>query len=377
MVWFISSVFMAYFALLLGLLFGWRKAVRNMQVQPIPVDNDVSVSVVVAARNEEHFIGRLIEALRSQTYTAFDVIIVDDHSTDNTVASALEAAADDSRFTVVRQTGTGKKQALTYGIQRARGNVIVTTDADCVMSSHWLASLAGVFRSDHIQMVAAPVRMISNGSFFQELQQLEFASLTGSAGATLSIGWPTLCNGANLAFRKAAFHEVGGYEDNLHIPSGDDEFMMRKIAARYPGSVFFLADRHALVSSPALIALRDFFNQRVRWAGKWRYNPSFTTRLLAMAVLLVQLLVLVCIAGIAVGWHALICTMWLGIRLILEGIYLHTITVFLQTRFNLWAFLVLQVCYPLYVVTIGIISFFAPYRWKGRKWLPIPGLFKA
>jgi hypothetical protein len=173
-----------------------------------------------------------------------------------------------------------------------------------------------------------------------------------------------MCNGANLAFRKEVFKEVAGYDDNLHIASGDDEFLMRKIFRSYPDGIRFLNFYEGVVISTPQKTLKEFFQQRVRWAGKWRHNADLVTKALAVVILL---------SHIAFFGIILRNFQWIDGSLILvfskiflEGVLLFWISRFLDRSFDVLAFLAWQVLYPIYVTIIGLRSLFAGYQWKGR-----------
>ncbi len=108
------------------------------------------------------------------------------------------------------------------------------------------------------------VRIHQGGRFFDHLQAIEFAGLAGTSGATLVTGRPTVCNGANLAYRKAAFEEAGAYAGNLHIASGDDEFLMRSLLPAIRRTPVCSA---RVATTQAASTLRAFFRQRLRWAA--------------------------------------------------------------------------------------------------------------
>jgi len=357
--------FALYFVLTIALTVGWRRAVAykpSAQNTHTPV-----VTVVVAARNEAEHIASLLNDLAQQTYTHFEVIVVDDHSDDNTGAIADTFSKRFVNIRLITSTGTGKKAALTQAIREAKGEIIIATDADCRMSKQWISTMVTYFTEVKVQMIFGGV-VLSGNSYFASLQALEFVSLIGSGAATMAFGIPTMCNGANLAFRKNAFEAVGGYEGNQHIPSGDDEFLLRKIVHHYPGSVVYAGAPEAVVHTSTSPTLRAFIHQRIRWAGKWRHHQSFVSKLLAVFIAAFQAMVFVLPAlvvmqridaGVALG-------LWVT-KAVLEFGFLKTVCHNLRPSWRWRAFLSLQLLYPLYILGIGVFSNFRTFEWKGRK----------
>ncbi len=361
----ITGIFILYFLFLVFLLAGWRKAMRAM-AETVP-GKEPLISVVIPVRNEEMAIADLLGDLQAQEYKNLEIIVVNDDSSDETfwVASRFPGRG----IRVIHSNGTGKKAAIASGVSVARGSIIVTTDADCRVPPQWLRTLRAYFRAREVMMVVGGVRMAGDDSFFSAMQVIEFSSLVGSGAATAAAGIPTMCNGANLAFRKKAFKAVNGYSDNLGIPSGDDEFLMRKIEVRYPGSVVFAADAGAVVTTKAQPDVETFYHQRLRWASKWRYNTSVATKAIAVTVVVFQLTFIL-------NWffvftpmiqHALFL---MAIKMILEAAFLLQVCRFLGVSWNWLAFFGLQFAYPCYVVAVSGASFFRPYRWKDRIFKP-------
>src|SRR5690349_19209623 len=259
----LTGIFVVYFLFLIMMLAGWKRAMNVPEAEFPP--KDLMISVVVPVRNEELTISNLLSHLSLQEYRNFEIIIVNDDSEDETLWMVNQAQL--RNLTVIHNPGKGKKAAITAGVRAARGSIVVTTDADCTVSTQWLTNMRVPFRDQEVMMAFGGVRMEGSGSFFDSLQAMEFAGLIGVGASTAALGAPTMCNGANLAFRKKVFGEVKGFEDNLSIPSGDDEFLMRKIHSLYPDGIRFVHAADAVVTTRTQPDREALLNQRVRWAS--------------------------------------------------------------------------------------------------------------
>jgi poly-beta-1,6-N-acetyl-D-glucosamine synthase len=359
---FIAFILVCYCLLVIVLWLGWKKAIQK---KPLSKPGDeVMISVIVPFRDEEGTLKDLMHGLLQQHYKNFEVIAVDDHSSDQ--SKNVLRALDSGKLKIVDNSGSGKKYAITTGVDHASGSVIVTTDADCTVPAEWLSTIHQFFQDDKVMFLFGGVRVAQTGLFFSVLQSIEFASLIGSGAATAALGKPVMCNGANLAYRKTVFEEVRGYEDNFHVPSGDDEFLMRKIYNRYPEGIRFAGTPTAVVETGAQRDVRSFFQQRLRWASKWRYSSSGFSVLLAIFIMGSQLASLACVISLLTHVSYLALALLLA-KVFVESIFLIGVCRFLNVRWNWTAFVVLQLIYPLYVIGIGIASNFLPYSWKNRK----------
>ncbi|MEQ8363785.1 MAG: glycosyltransferase [Cyclobacteriaceae bacterium] len=368
MIAFFSVVMASYFLLLALLIYGWRKT-PTMAIA-IEQGEERFISVVVPFRNEKNQIHHLIRSLAELNYPAdrFEVILVNDHSDDNSENVVKSLIHDKSNFSLIRldDDRQGKKSAITKGVELAKGVLITTTDADCIVPAKWLQIINASFENDNIHLVFGGVAL-KGSSFFSKIQAIEFSSLIGSGAATLVLGFFTMCNGANLAFRKKSFEAVNGYLGNLEVPSGDDEFLARKILAQFPNSIAFLKDKGAVVVSKPAGTIKTFVHQRLRWAGKWKYNSSWFTKLLAIQILLVQIAFIGLILMAFIHFEAIgLLVSLIGIKILLEIVVIFPATRFLEIRWSWAAFFLLQLIYPLYVIAIGLMSQGMSYKWKGR-----------
>ena len=361
-------IFIIYFGFLLACIVGWQKFSRQPKTHL--ATSKEFVSVVVAVRNEEFSIGPLLSSFRFQDYphSNFEIIFVDDHSTDHTVQIISGWIKNNPHMMgrYVQAGGNGKKHALTEGIKQAKGELILTTDADCELPTDWISRMVMSFNPDTL-LVIGLVKIQQDKSFFSKLQALEFSSLMGSGMALHALGFPVMCNGASLAFRKTSFESVNGYKNNFHIPSGDDEFLMRKLIRQFPDSIQSIHWPSVVVATHPQPNLKGFIQQRLRWAGKWKANDSLTTKALALFVLIFQICCILAIGLFFIGEYWVGVGLLLGIKILLEGIFLFKVSRQLHQRFSIPALFILQIAYPLYVVIIGILSQLLDYEWKGRK----------
>jgi cellulose synthase/poly-beta-1,6-N-acetylglucosamine synthase-like glycosyltransferase len=364
---FIIVLFGSYGLFVLALLFGWAR----MMDQEVPTSKTFSnITVVVPFRNEQSNLPLLLRDLVQINYptNCWQVLLVNDHSNDDSVEIVKEFAIDNPQLTLVDLVhASGKKAALQLGVDLANGKIVVTTDSDCRVPPNWLLSINDRLADAETKLAIGPVKMAEDRSLLSRMQALEFASVVGVGGATMGLGFPTMCNGANLAFLKESFVEVGGYQGNEHISSGDDEFLMRKVASRWPHGVRFLNSDKALITTAAASTLTEFINQRLRWAGKWRYNSDFRTRWMAVIVILFHLgFIGAFFSGLAgwLEWRLLIILF--GGRFFVEALFLMAVGRFLALRWSWVGFILLQFVYSLYVVSIGLASQFVTVDWKGR-----------
>lgn len=368
MTFLLIGIFVLYALMVFCLHLGWQDAVHR-KIQVDKPDNHF-ISVIIPVRNEGQHISFLLDDLIAQNFPndQYEMIVVDDHSEDQTVQIVQEKIKGVPNATLILSIGQGKKAAIVTGIQYAKGRIVATTDADCRFDPNWLESISSSFENESVKMVVGSVKIQTGQNLFSKMQALEFSSLVGTGAATLSFGTPTMCNGANLAYRKEVFTEVGGYSGNETIASGDDEFLMRKISARYQNGIRFNHLNSSVVTTQPQSSLSAFVNQRLRWAGKWRHHLDTSTKLLATFIFAFHsstlLLLLLFCFGQVTGVLVLIFFLLKGM---VEFIFLRAVTSWLKIRWHWPSFFLLQILYAPYAIGIGLFSLFKTPEWKGRK----------
>lgn len=341
------------------------------------------ISIIIAARNEENNIGNCIQSLINQTYpqNRFEIIVANDHSTDNTVSIINSFQKENIRvinladFTENKILNSYKKKSIETALQFAKGTLIVTTDADCTAPSKWLETLASFYIKKKPVFIALPVVFNSPlqkdsffKKFFKNFQSLDFMTLQGITGASVYNKFHSMCNGANLAYKKEVFYEVGGFEGIDNIASGDDMLLMHKIQKVHPDKIMFLKSPDVIILTQPAETLKEFMNQRIRWASKAdKYTDKKITGVLLLVYLLNAWIFILAISSFFFIKAFYLFLFSIAIKTIVELIFLYPVAKFFNKRKLLWWFVPAQPLHILYTLLAGWLGMFGSYQWKGRK----------
>ncbi len=327
-----------------------------------------SVTLLIPFRNERGQVSRLIRELEKIEYPALEILLIDDQSEDGSFSLFKSNLKDDSPIKVIQSSGKGKKSALEFGVNQAKGGLILCTDADCDFPKDWVWKMTEPFSDPEVQLVAGPVITSEDKTFFHRFQQIEWASILMVTQLLFFLKKPKICSGANLAYRKAAFLEVGGYAQNRHYLSGDDEFLLRKLEKQFgPSSCVYLPFSSVLVKTQAQADFSQLLNQRIRWAGKWRMHRDFGHAFSAIFSFLVQVFWLSSLVLFCQGWKGIFVfsLVWTG-KILAEKSSLGRVLAPLGNSHSIWDFFRTGILHPLYVILVGLGSIQGKFNWKGR-----------
>jgi biofilm PGA synthesis N-glycosyltransferase PgaC len=354
-----------YFITILYFFLGWKKLKHHSLVEK---ESNIFISIIIPVRNEAGNIEKCLQSILAQHYSSdrFEIIVVNDHSEDDTVG-VLEQFGNSITIIHLKEE-IGKKEAITTGTEQAKGELIVTIDADVLVQKEWLSKIAAFYNQTQAKMIIMPVAFHNEKGFFQQLQSVEFMSLIGSAAGAAGMGNPFMCNGANLAFEKSAFNAVNGYQNNTNLASGDDVFLLHKIKRQFKGGVQFINDKSVIVYTSPKRTMKGFIHQRIRWAGKAKHYKDGFSIFLSWLVLLLHVsltggLIALCFnCALLIPLLVAIGLKW-GVDLLFMGTVANH---FGKARLLVW-FPIQQVAYLFYVLYIALAINMIRPNWKGRK----------
>lgn len=366
-----------YAGIILAFTVGIRRVIRRSHTPSFESGDLPFVSVIVPARDEEASIAACVTSILGNEYPhdRFEVIVVDDLSKDRTaeIVRKLADSAYAGRLHLVQmpenleRTRAHKKRAISKGIDCAKGSVILTTDADCTVAPKWIRTMIDTF-DVKTAFVAGPVVYRLESSVIKKAEALEFMSMVAVSAGAIGINRPNMCNGANVAYRKSVFEDLGGFSGIDHLTSGDDELLMQKIAYTSPWNVRFCAYCDALVETNGVLDFRAFYEQRRRWASKGAHYPHLPLRLtvLAIYVFYVALFLGIPLWSLGVISESALLT-GLLLKIIPESFLLGIASRQFGRADLMWLYLPLVPFQTLYVVVMGIAGTGGNYVWKGRR----------
>lgn len=368
----------AYVGPLIWAGIGFRKLFPGAGAEPLTPSSGSAgfVSVVIAARNEEDQIRQCLESIVKSDYPRdkFEILVVDDDSIDHTQQIARAYAAESGTEHIIQvlsspappETGQ-KKAALAHGIARAKGEILLLTDADCRVPANWISSMTHSF-GDRTGFVAGPVQFSLEPNVRSRIFALEFMGLVALAAGSIRQGRPFSCSGASVAFRRSAYLEAGGYDGLEHLSSGDDEMLMHRISSLDTWQVDYCRVPSAVVQTAAPSSLRSFVRQRRRWASKSiHYEKKTLIAGVAAGLLFIGALIAVFVAGFFNP------TYWVVLSgMLLAKIAAETSLLFSSSRVfkrpNLLKYhIMVQPFHIIYVAWSGLTGIFGQFEWKGRR----------
>jgi len=344
------------------LLYGLRRTRGEVIADSAPF-----VSVVIAARNEEENLPDCLKSLADQTYPPdrFEILVANDNSTDATdlVCERFSALLPNFTFFSASENPRlpGKPNALAQAIERAKGEVVMITDADCAVPPTWIEYTAKRYASD-VGMVGG-MTLQRSASAFEGMQSLDWAYILGVASAAVSLGRPLGSIGNNLSFRKKAYDDVGGYR-NIKFSVTEDYSLVQAILATKKWRFLYPLDERIVVESRPCPTLKSLIRQKHRW-GKGGLDMKFWGFVIMAIGFSMHALLL---------WHFLwfniaFAASMLLLKMIADYVFLFQILRRLKRTDQIRYFYWFELYYTIYVLLLPFLVFLGGrVLWKGRRY---------
>lgn len=351
-------VLLADFALIVLWIFNYKDVGDENTETPI-------VSILVAARNEENNLADCLESLVRVNYptSQYEILVGNDNSDDKTgqIAEAYSVRHPQIKnFSIINKTirGNGKANALAFLARKAKGELLLVTDADIQVPPDWIRSM--VKGLDKESALVTGTSIVVGPSLMAYFQQVEWLFATGMLKVVSDLNIPVTTMGNNMLVRKSVYDEIGGYEA-LPFSVTEDLELFNHIKKKYKTINLFNGD--VLNISKPQKNFTDLLIQRKRWM-----RGAFKLPWIMVALLFLQSSFFVVIIGLF-----LINTTWawiiLGSKFILRYIFSVLLVRKLRESINILGYIIFEV-YSVIFSMVSVLYYFlsGPIEWKGRKY---------
>ncbi len=377
-------ILLIYVVFIIQLILGFRK-VKTFETTNL--EPKTAFTIVVPFRNEEKNLNKLLQSFSQLQYpiSLLQIVMVDDFSDDlsTQIYNRWRMAHQEVDTTLLDNlllSNSPKKDALGRAIPIAKHDWIVTTDADCVVNKNWLLTLDNYIQQNTAEMIVGSVMYKTKNNWFHHFQQLDLMSLQGVTIASFGIGKPFMCNGANFAYTKKFFAEIGGFGGINDKASGDDVLLLQKAVSYNKEKVQYLKNSDSIVKTKPENDLGKLFMQRVRWAAKTSDYKSSYAKSLAVVVLLMNLSLTITLSLMLSTYFSpssasLLSFLFLNKKIVLIVFFikyfvdytlLYKSNAYLR-KGQFFVPLASSILYPFFSSLVGLYSLFGTFTWKGRR----------
>ncbi len=337
-------------------------------------------AIIIPARNEENNIEKCINSILQNEILpniTVEIIVIDDHSTDKTPQVLASFGPSVTVLQLkeyieknnLQNLNSYKKTGIEWAVRHSQADIILMTDADCIVPTDWIRNTVQYFElHTNTQCLAGAVNFTFNQQIITQFQALDFCGMMGVTGAGIISGLSEIGNGANLAFRKSAFDAVNGYAGVKKYASGDDVFLIQKIATQFQKGVSFLKIKNHSVKTTPMYDFSSFWQQRLRWATKNNaYEKPYIPIILGYIFIFCNAIIICLLSTLFCPCLGVAGLIMLSLKYITDRLFLAKMSHFFNQPSLMKKYFLIQCFHIFYIVRIGWESLFKKeYQWKGR-----------
>ena len=258
-------VFLTIIQLLYWLLVFSRLAFHK-KTTPAPQKIENKVSIVICAKDEAENLKKFLPRILNQSYRILEIIVVDDHSCDTTANTLRQFKKKYNNLHIVRTDkdadSFGKKYALAKGINAAKNDVLLLTDADCQPNSlNWTTKMQQ-YITGNIEIGLGYAPYFTYPGFLNKFIRFETVYTAIQYFSFTLVGMPYMGVGRNLIYKKSLFNEAGGFSEHMNIKSGDDDLFINQVANKSNTSI--ILDKDTFVYSVPKKSFSAYYKQKSR-----------------------------------------------------------------------------------------------------------------
>ena len=329
----------------------------------------IPISVIVCAKNEEENVSTLIPLLVEQNYPQFEIVLIDDASSDNTLEVFEEFEKLHSNIKLVKVENNeafwgNKKYALTLGIKAAKNEYLLFTDADCVPNSkEWITTMSSQFTQEKTIVLGYGAYEKIAGSFLNKIIRFETLLSATQFFSWAKLGKPYMGVGRNLAYKREEFFKVRGFMDHMKIRSGDDDLFINQAAEAKNTTVCYLPE--SFTYSKPKTSFKDWFTQKRRHVSTAKHYKIFDQNQLGLFYISQLLFLILPIFLLAFQYQWIAVVSIIGFRYIFAWITMGFAAGKLKEKDVMYWFPIIEIVLIVTQLNVFITNTFSkPVHWK-------------
>lgn len=329
----------------------------------------VPISVIVCAKNEEENVKQFVPLLAEQNYHTFEIVLIDDASSDNTleIFEAFEKQYSNVKLVKVENNEAfwgNKKFALTLGIKAAKYEYLLFTDADCYPTSKdWITSMSSQFTAQkNIVLGYGAYDKIAH-SFLNKIIRFETLLTATQYFSWAKIGKPYMGVGRNMAYKREEFFKVRGFMDHMKIRSGDDDLFINQAATGENTTVCYVQD--SFTYSEPKKSFKDWFTQKRRHVSTANHYKMFDRNQLGLFYASQLLFILLPIVLLAFQFQWIAVVSIIGFRYLFAWLSMGFAAGKLKEKDVMYWFPIIEIVLIFTQLNVFITNTFSkPVHWK-------------
>ncbi|MFI1745457.1 glycosyltransferase [Thalassobellus sediminis] len=236
------------------------------------------VSVIICAKNEAENLKNFLPSIISQDYPDFEIVLINDSSSDNTLDVMEYFSEQHSNIRIVDVKNIeafwgNKKYALTLGIKASKNKFLLFTDADCKpISKHWIKEMSSHFNNEETIILGYGAYSKIKNSLLNKLIRFETLITAIQYFSFAKIGLTYMGVGRNLAYTKKEFFNANGFIKHIKILSGDDDLFINQVATRKNTAIAF--SKESFTESNPKTSFKNWFKQKRRHVSTAKHYKS-------------------------------------------------------------------------------------------------------
>lgn len=331
--------------------------------------NKIPISVIICAKNEAANIKEYFPLLINQNYPEFEVVLIDDASSDDTLDLFEEYEKQHTNVKVVKvennETFWGnKKYALTLGIKASKHEHLLFIDADCKPNSNeWISIMISNFTKEKTIVLGYGAYNKIENSFLNKLIRFETLMTAVQYFSWAKTGSPYMGVGRNLAYKKEEFYNVNGFIDHMKIRSGDDDLFINQASTKTNTAICF--DAKSFTYSEPKTTFKDWINQKRRHISTAKNYKSFDKLQLGLFYTSQLLFIILSVLLLAFQVQLILVIALITLRYLIAWISLGYSAAKLREKDVMYWFPIIEIILVFTQINLFFVNLFSkPKHWK-------------